>query len=51
MPHFHRTIIEFSYILFGTVRLHDGTGWLAQGCWWFLWTREPPARSAPAWKP
>ncbi|QXJ21578.1 cupin domain-containing protein [Actinomadura graeca] len=27
MPHFHRTITESFYILSGTVRLHDGTGW------------------------
>ncbi len=26
-PHFHRTISESFFILSGTVRLHDGTGW------------------------
>jgi quercetin dioxygenase-like cupin family protein len=26
-PHFHRTMTESFYILSGTVRLHDGTGW------------------------
>jgi mannose-6-phosphate isomerase-like protein (cupin superfamily) len=26
-PHFHRTISESFYVLSGTVRLYDGTGW------------------------
>ncbi len=26
-PHFHRSITESFYVLTGTVRLHDGTGW------------------------
>ncbi|WP_131743326.1 cupin domain-containing protein [Actinomadura roseirufa] len=26
-PHFHRTITESFYVLSGTIRLHDGTGW------------------------
>jgi mannose-6-phosphate isomerase-like protein (cupin superfamily) len=27
-PHFHRTISESFYVLSGTVRLFDGTGWI-----------------------
>jgi mannose-6-phosphate isomerase-like protein (cupin superfamily) len=27
-PHFHRTISETFYVLSGTVRLFDGTGWI-----------------------
>jgi len=26
-PHFHKTISESFYVLTGTVRFHDGTGW------------------------
>jgi len=28
-PHFHRSITESFYVLTGTVRLHDGTQWVA----------------------
>jgi mannose-6-phosphate isomerase-like protein (cupin superfamily) len=28
MPHFHRTITESFYVLAGTVRIHDGRGWV-----------------------
>ncbi len=27
-PHFHRSITESFYVLSGTVRLYDGTGWI-----------------------
>ena len=30
-PHFHRTISESFYVLTGTVKIHDGTGWVATG--------------------
>ena len=30
-PHFHRSITESFYVLSGTVRLHDGRGWLDAG--------------------
>ncbi len=30
-PHFHRSITESFYVLTGSVRLHDGRGWLDAG--------------------
>ena len=30
-PHFHRSISESFYVLSGSVRLHDGRGWLDAG--------------------
>ena len=27
-PHFHRTMTESFFVLSGTVRIHDGTGWV-----------------------
>lgn len=27
-PHFHRTMSEYFFVLSGTIRLHDGTGWV-----------------------
>jgi mannose-6-phosphate isomerase-like protein (cupin superfamily) len=27
-PHFHRSITESFYVLSGTIRLHDGSGWV-----------------------
>ena len=30
-PHFHRGITESFFVLSGTVRLHDGTGWIDAG--------------------
>ena len=30
-PHFHRSITESFFVLSGTVRLHDGTGWTDAG--------------------
>jgi mannose-6-phosphate isomerase-like protein (cupin superfamily) len=27
-PHFHRTLTESFYILSGSLRIHDGTGWI-----------------------
>jgi quercetin dioxygenase-like cupin family protein len=30
-PHFHRSISESFYVLTGSVRLHDGRGWLDAG--------------------
>ena len=40
MPHFHRTITESFYILSGTIRLHDGTGWKDTSAGDFLFVPE-----------
>ncbi|MUN37155.1 cupin domain-containing protein [Actinomadura litoris] len=40
MPHFHRTITESFYVLSGTVRLHDGTGWRDASAGDFLFVPE-----------
>jgi mannose-6-phosphate isomerase-like protein (cupin superfamily) len=36
-PHFHRTYSESFYILFGTVRVYDGTEWLEASAGDFLY--------------
>ena len=39
-PHFHRSITEAFYVLEGTVRLFDGSGWLSAGPGDFLHVPE-----------
>jgi len=39
-PHFHRSITESFYVLDGTVRFHDGTGWTDAGPGDFLHVPE-----------
>ena len=35
-PHFHRSITESFYVLEGSVRIHDGTGWVTASAGDFL---------------
>jgi mannose-6-phosphate isomerase-like protein (cupin superfamily) len=39
-PHFHRAITESFYVLEGSVRLYDGTGWVTAGSGDFLHVPE-----------